>query len=60
LTTGSDIATSVALQTDGKIVAAGTSATAESFAVARSTTGGTLDDSFDGDARVATSFTTPL
>ncbi|MGX1674079.1 calcium-binding protein [Streptomyces sp. NPDC055400] len=47
-----DSAEALAVQSDGKIVAAG--ASGDRFAVARYTTNGTLDTSFDGDGRVVT------
>jgi uncharacterized delta-60 repeat protein len=46
----------IALQTDGKIVAVGTSNSA--FAVARYNINGSLDTSFDGDGKVISSFAT--
>ena len=47
----------VAVQPDGKIVAAGGSAVNdEDFALARYTTGGVLDIGFDGDGLVTTDF----
>lgn len=48
---GNDIARSVALQTDGKIVVAGQSGS--QLAVARYNTNGQLDTTFDGDGLVA-------
>jgi uncharacterized delta-60 repeat protein len=58
---GEDDATGVALQADGKIVAAGWAGPARSndyvFAVARYLTGGGLDSSFGGDGKVTTNFT---
>jgi uncharacterized delta-60 repeat protein len=48
-----DVAFGVAVQTDGKIVAAGISGD-EDFAVARYNPDGSLDTSFDGDGRVTT------
>jgi uncharacterized delta-60 repeat protein len=56
-----DIAVSVAIQADGKIVAAGTSlqsATEVDFAVARYNADGSLDTSFRGDGRLTTDFGT--
>jgi uncharacterized delta-60 repeat protein len=53
---GPDWATDVAIQADGKIVAAGTAGFTQ-FAVARYDTGGTLDATFGGDGRVITNFT---
>ena len=58
-------ATGVAIQADGKIVAAGTSgqtgapdfSTDSKFTLARYNTDGTLDASFDGDGLVTTNFT---
>jgi uncharacterized delta-60 repeat protein len=51
---GDDRAEAVALQSDGKIVVAGRSD--GDFALARYTTAGTLDATFDGDGRVTTDF----
>jgi uncharacterized delta-60 repeat protein len=48
-----DLARAVAIQTDGKIVAAGEADT--DFAVARYNSNGSLDTTFDGDGRVRTS-----
>jgi uncharacterized delta-60 repeat protein len=56
-TNSTDIAYAVAIQTDGKIVAAGS--TGNSFAVARYKTDGTLDATFDGDGKVSTTFPDP-
>ena len=53
---GPDWATDVAIQADGKIVAAGT-AGFQRFAVARYEADGTLDSTFGGDGRVITDFT---
>ncbi len=49
-----DVLEAIALQTDGKIVAVGTSSS--DFAVARYNTNGSLDTSFDADGKVITSF----
>lgn len=54
-------AESVALQSDGKIVAAGgvailSSSTGDDFGLARYNPDGTLDTSFDGDGKVVTAF----
>jgi uncharacterized delta-60 repeat protein len=58
-TSGVDAATSVAIQSDGKIVAAGRAAgSGGRFAIARYTTGGRLDATFDGDGKKTTNFTT--
>jgi uncharacterized delta-60 repeat protein len=58
---GFDIATGMALQGDGKIVAAGWTGPAGGnnykFALARYTTGGALDGTFSGDGKVTTNFT---
>jgi uncharacterized delta-60 repeat protein len=57
--TGNDQANGVALQHDGKIVAAGVSdqtATGLDFAVARFTTNGGLDSTFSGDGRKTIAF----
>jgi len=51
-----DEASAVAIQADGKIVAAGTGAFRE-FALVRYDAGGTIDASFDDDGIVTTSFT---
>lgn len=58
----SDVAYAVALQRDGKIVAAGLARRTraigtEAFALARFNSDGSLDTSFDGDGRVMTAFT---
>jgi uncharacterized delta-60 repeat protein len=55
-----DVVLDLALQPDGKIVAAGISASDGSnsrFALARYDAGGTLDSSFGGDGKVETDFT---
>ena len=52
-----DFVWDVALQSDGKIVAAGGSADGASFALARYTTNGTLDTAFGGDGKVVTRMT---
>jgi uncharacterized delta-60 repeat protein len=49
-------ATAIALQPDGRILAAGDTA-GEDFALARYLPGGGLDTSFDGDGRATTDFT---
>ena len=51
---GEDVATSVVLQTDGKIVVAGYAGPNADFALARYNTNGTLDLTFDGDGKVIT------
>jgi uncharacterized delta-60 repeat protein len=56
-----DLANAVALQSDGKLVAAGTTYTGndfsdEDFAIARYNTDGTLDASFGNNGRVTTDF----
>lgn len=54
-----DGATSLALQRDGKIVTAGySSGISEVFALARYTTSGSLDTTFDGDGKVTTAIGT--
>jgi uncharacterized delta-60 repeat protein len=54
---GDDRASGVAIQTDGKIVAAGHSSYGPiDFALARYNVDGSLDSSFDGDGRVLTDF----
>ena len=52
-----DVAYSVALQTDGKIVVAGNSDdfSNNDFSVARYNTNGSLDNTFDGDGKLTTS-----
>jgi uncharacterized delta-60 repeat protein len=62
-TEGGDIAWGVALQTDGKIVAAGHASFGahggnSRFALARYDSDGSLDTTFGGDGRVTTDFTT--
>jgi uncharacterized delta-60 repeat protein len=54
--TGNDVALGVAIQADGKIVAAGFSNSGgnDDFALARYNPAGSLDPSFDGDGRVVT------
>lgn len=54
---GLDAAHGVALQANGKIVAAG-HANFHRFALARYNANGTLDSTFGGDGKVATNFTT--
>ena len=57
-TQGSDVAFGVAIQADGKIVAAGgTRRSVGRFAVARYNANGTPDITFGGDGRVTTNFT---
>jgi uncharacterized delta-60 repeat protein len=62
-TNRSDVALAVAIQADGKIVAAGDitrftpNGVVGRFALARYDTNGTLDPTFGGDGRVTTSFT---
>ncbi|MEO8762731.1 MAG: T9SS type A sorting domain-containing protein [Ginsengibacter sp.] len=53
-----DTLTSLALQSDGKIVASGYSSEGgnTNFAIARYNTNGTLDNSFDGDGKKTTDF----
>jgi uncharacterized delta-60 repeat protein len=58
-----DQAIGVAIQPDGRIVAAGTSnqgATGNDFALARYDVDGTLDTSFDSDGKVTTDFGSPV
>jgi uncharacterized delta-60 repeat protein len=61
-TPGVDYAAGVAIQADGKIVAAGAADRelyrSGKFALARYTADGTLDNTFGGDGRVTTRFTT--
>ncbi|MBK8465046.1 MAG: hypothetical protein IPL32_04375 [Chloracidobacterium sp.] len=55
--TSDDIGRSAALQTDGKIVVAGSTSTGgtnSDFALVRYNTNGSLDTSFDGDGKVTT------
>ena len=59
--TTDDVAHSVAIQTDGKLVVAGFSGTpgifdSDDFALTRYNTDGSLDTSFDGDGKVTTDF----
>jgi uncharacterized delta-60 repeat protein len=56
-TSGDDMAFGVAVQPDGKIVAVGSADFQNEFALARYTTDGSLDASFDADGKVTTSFT---
>jgi uncharacterized delta-60 repeat protein len=57
-TTGDDLALSVAVQVDGKIVAAGGApGSGGRFAVARYNGDGTLDSTFSADGKVTTNFT---
>jgi len=54
---GSDEAFAVAIQSDGKIVAAGSaSISGVDFALARYNTDGSLDPTFDGDGKVTTDY----
>jgi uncharacterized delta-60 repeat protein len=53
-TDGTDVPSGVAIQTDGKIVAAG--GADGTFALARYKPGGTLDPTFGGDGKVTTDF----
>src|SRR6266508_2960252 len=55
---GLDEALGVAIQPDGKIVAAGTNG--GDFALARYNRDGSLDTSFDGDGKVTTDFGAPF
>jgi uncharacterized delta-60 repeat protein len=58
-TSGSDVATSVGIQSDGKIVAAGAvGGSGGRFGLARYNPNGSLDTTFGGDGRVTTNFTT--
>lgn len=57
IASGSDAASAVALQPDGRIVAAGFSnsaATGDDFALVRYNSNGALDTTFDGDGKVTT------
>ncbi|MCP4335309.1 MAG: hypothetical protein GY785_21875, partial [Gammaproteobacteria bacterium] len=55
---GNDIAFSVAIQSDGKVIVSGYSGTGidNDFSMVRYNTDGSLDTSFDGDGRVTTDF----
>jgi uncharacterized delta-60 repeat protein len=53
---GSDRASGVALQTDGKIVVVGNGGAGDDFALARYNPNGSLDPSFSGDGRQTTDF----
>jgi len=57
---GADDGRSVAIQSDGKIVVAGSGSvgTTRDFALARYYTDGTLDNSFSGDGKIITDFST--
>jgi uncharacterized delta-60 repeat protein len=56
----SDVASSLAIQSDGKIVAAGRAGgSGIDFALARYNDDGSLDTTFDGDGKVTTDFVTP-
>jgi uncharacterized delta-60 repeat protein len=55
-TSGFDAASALAIQADGRLVAAGTSG-GRKFALARYNSDGTLDTSFGGDGKVTTDFT---
>jgi uncharacterized delta-60 repeat protein len=57
LTARHDAATAVAIQSDGKIVAAGAANDDTFFALARYDGDGTLDNTFDGDGMTMTDFT---
>jgi len=54
---GADTATAVAIQPDGKVVAAGFAGDRARFAVARYNRNGTLDRTFGGDGKVTTDVT---
>ena len=53
---GIDMATGVAIQADGKIIAVGAGGPSNDFALARYNPDGSLDTSFDGDGRQTTDF----
>lgn len=55
---GSDIANAVAVQADGKIIAAGSAVigTNKNFALVRYRTAGSLDTTFDGDGKLTVGF----
>jgi uncharacterized delta-60 repeat protein len=53
-----DVAFGVAIQADGKIVAAGGAGSAYRFALARYNPNGTLNPTFSGDGKVVTNFST--
>ena len=55
--TGNEVASAIAIQPDGKILAAGdTFGATRDFALARYNVDGSLDSSFDGDGKVTTDF----
>ena len=56
-TGGEDVAYGLAVQLDGKIVAAGTAGGYAKFALARYNADGSLDATFGGDGKVTTDFT---
>ena len=56
-TANEEVAYGVAIQSDGKIVAAGTSGGYAKFALARYNPNGSLDTTFGGDGKVTTDFT---
>jgi uncharacterized delta-60 repeat protein len=56
-TTGLDFASGVAIESDGKIVAAGSANDRATFALARYNLNGALDPTFGGDGKVTTNFT---
>src|SRR5829696_2570314 len=53
---GIDVATAVAMQTDGKIVAVGRGGPEGDFALARYKSNGSLDPTFSGDGKLTTNF----
>ena len=55
-TAGDDVASGVAIQSDGKIVTAGSAGNTPDFALARYNADGSLDTTFDGDGKVETDF----
>ncbi|MGB7209104.1 MAG: hypothetical protein WBD27_10630 [Pyrinomonadaceae bacterium] len=59
-TASNDEANAVKIQTDGKIVLAGSATSQNSFGLVRYNTNGTLDSTFDTDGKLNTNFTTDL
>jgi uncharacterized delta-60 repeat protein len=59
-TSGNDLASDLAIQTDGKLVAAGSAAGGDRFALARYNVDGTLDTSFGDGGKITTNFTSGL
>lgn len=59
-TSSDDEANAVRIQSDGKIVLAGSAANLNTFALARFSSTGSLDTTFDTDGKLTTNFTTDL